>query len=270
MDTLQYLLNLNTTYVLIALFTIFFTLEQLVNKPFQLKERINHFTQNALLQITLIVLNLFWSTVIVMVIEWLNRHQAGLLHYIKLPFWASLIAGVMLYDLTAYWFHRMAHRIPVLWRLHRVHHSDNAMDASTTFRSHPFEIMFVFGASDILATAIFGPSPMALGLYALLLIPFFILQHTRLRFPAWLDKTLGLLITTPNLHKIHHEQDQYHTDSNYADIFILWDRLFGTFTYKPVNQLNIGLKEFNRPEQHSFWYLMRSPFISIERKSTKV
>jgi len=269
MEALQYLLNLNTTYVLIGLFTVFFTLEQFVNKPFRLKERINHSIQNALLQGTFIVLNLFWSTLIVLAIESLNRNEIGLLHRIELPFWIELVVGVMLYDLTAYWFHRMAHTIPVLWRLHRVLHSDNAMDSSTSFRSHPIEIMVVFGASDILATALFGPSSMALGLYALLLIPFFVLQHTTLRFPAWLDKTIGLVITTPNLHKIHHEQDQFHTDSNYADIFILWDRLFGTFTYKPADQLNIGLKEFNKPEQHSFWYLMRSPFLSIERRKTE-
>lgn len=267
MGVLQTLLSLDTTYVLIALFTVFFTVEQIVNTPIRIKDRFNHFIQNALLQVTLVVLNLFWSSVIVLAIGWVNAQQVGLLHHIELPFWASLLAGVMVYDMTAYWFHRMAHRIPLLWRFHRVHHSDNAMDSSTSFRSHPFEIMIVFGASDILATAVFGPMPMALGLYTLVLIPFFMLQHTSLRFPPWLDKTVGLVITTPNLHKIHHEKDQFHTDSNYADIFILWDRLFGTFTYKPADQLNIGLNEFSKPEQHSFWYLMRSPFINLVRKS---
>jgi sterol desaturase/sphingolipid hydroxylase (fatty acid hydroxylase superfamily) len=80
-----------------------------------------------------------------------------------------------------------------------------------------------------------------------------------------LDKTVGLVITTPNLHKIHHDQDQNFTDSNFADIFILWDRIFGTYTYKPADQVKFGLKEFEKEEKQTFWYLLRSPFITIER-----
>jgi sterol desaturase/sphingolipid hydroxylase (fatty acid hydroxylase superfamily) len=87
--------------------------------------------------------------------------------------------------------------------------------------------------------------------------------------PAWLDKTVGLVFTTPNFHKIHHEQDQYYTDSNFADIFILWDRIFGTFKYKPPGQVKYGLKEFEDPRKQTFWYLMISPFISMGRVSSE-
>ena len=168
-------------------------------------------------------------------------------------------------DLLTYWFHRMAHKVPVLWLFHRVHHSDTTMDSSTYFRAHPVEILFWFGSSNILTAGIFGLDLLTVGLYFLVVTPFQILEHTNLRFPAWLDKTLGLVITTPNLHKVHHEQDQFHTDSNFADIFILWDRLFGTYTYKPVEKIKLGLKEFEENKKQTFWYLFISPFVKIKK-----
>ena len=83
-----------------------------------------------------------------------------------------------------------------------------------------------------------------------------------------MDKTLGWIFFTPNMHKVHHEQDQHYTDSNFADIFILWDRLFGTFKYKLAAQIKFGLKEFDEDRKQTFWYLMKSPFIRIKRISS--
>jgi sterol desaturase/sphingolipid hydroxylase (fatty acid hydroxylase superfamily) len=186
-----------------------------------------------------------------------------------MPVWLELVLGVMAIDLVTYWFHRIAHKVPVLWRFHRVHHSDTSMDASTNFRGHPLELMLWFGTSNILASAIFGLDLLILGLYFLIATPLFFLEHTNIKVPAWLDKTVGLVFTTPNFHKIHHEQDQYYTDSNFADIFILWDRIFGTFKYKPPGQVKYGLKEFEDPRKQTFWYLMISPFISMGRVSSE-
>lgn len=182
--------------------------------------------------------------------------------------WSRLLVGVALFDLTTYWFHRMGHVVPLLWRLHRVHHSDTTMDASSTYRQHPIEPFLVFGTGNMVASAIFGLDLTAFGLYNLMLIPFLILQHINLKTPDWVDRTLGLIFMTPNLHKVHHEQDQFHTDSNYADIFSLWDRLFGTYTYKPLKTIRLGLKEFDTDEKQTFWYLLKSPFVSIKRLKT--
>jgi sterol desaturase/sphingolipid hydroxylase (fatty acid hydroxylase superfamily) len=177
--------------------------------------------------------------------------------------------GVMLFDFVTYWFHRIAHITPVLWRFHRVHHSDTSMDASTFFRGHPLESFLWFGTSNILAAGIFGLDLLSLGLYFLIATPFFFLEHSNIRFPKWLDKTVGLIFTTPNIHKVHHEQDQYYTDSNFSDIFIIWDRMFGTFKCKPPEQINYGLKEFEEEKKQTFWYLIRSPFISMGRVSSE-
>jgi sterol desaturase/sphingolipid hydroxylase (fatty acid hydroxylase superfamily) len=265
METLNKLVSIDLNYIVIALFVIFYSLEQILETQFKFKKRGQHFFHSALFQIVFLLGNLFWATFTVFSIEWLNKNEIGLFYLIQIPVWLKLVLGVAMIDMVTYWFHRMSHKAPVLWRFHRVHHSDTTMDSTTYFRSHPVEILFWFGSSSILAAGIFGLDLLTLGLYFLVATPFFILEHTNLRFPAWLDKTLGLVITTPNLHKIHHEQDQYYTDSNFADVFILWDRLFGTYKYKPVEQIKFGLKEFEDNKKQTFWYLFISPFFKIKK-----
>lgn len=265
METLNKLLAIDLNYIIIVLIVIFYSLEQLLNTQFQFKKRPQHLIHNILFLGVFYLLNLLWAIVIVFSIEWLNNHQIGLYYLFEIPLWLKLVLGVMLFDFVTYWFHRMSHLTPVLWRFHRVHHSDTTMDASTFFRGHPIETFLWFGTSNIIAAGIFGLDLIALGLYFLVSTPFFFLEHSNIKFPVWLDKTFGLIFTTPNIHKVHHEQDQYYTDSNFSDIFILWDRLFGTFKYKPPEQINFGLKEFEEDRKQTFWYLIRSPFISMGR-----
>ena len=268
METLNKLLSIDVNYIAVALFVVFFSLEQILGTQFKFSKRGAHFIHSFLFQIVFFIGNLFWATFIVFSIEWLNKNEIGLFYLIQIPVWLKLVLGVAMIDLVTYWFHRMAHKVPVLWRFHRVHHSDTSMDSTTYFRSHPVEIFFWYGFSNILTAGIFGLDLLTVGLYFLVVTPFLILEHTNLRFPTWIDKTLGLVFTTPNLHKIHHEQDQFHTDSNFADIFILWDKLFGTYTFKPVKQIKFGLKEFEENKKQTFWYLFISPFLEIKRKSS--
>lgn len=265
MNTLEYLLSIDINYIAIGLIAIFFTLEQILSTQFSFRDRGKHFWNSFLFQILFFVGNLFWAGVTVFSIEWLNQQEIGLFYLIELPLWARLILGILLLDFTTYWFHRLSHRVPVIWRFHRVHHSDTTLDSSSYFRSHPIEVLFWFGSTPILAAGIFGLDLIVIGFYFLVVTPFLVLEHSNLRFPAWMEKTLGLIFTTPNLHKIHHDQDQDYTDSNFADIFILWDRIFGTYKYKPADQIKLGLKEFEDEEKQTFWYLLRSPFIRIER-----
>jgi sterol desaturase/sphingolipid hydroxylase (fatty acid hydroxylase superfamily) len=265
METLTRLLSIDFNYFLIGFMVVFYLLEQIFNNQVKYNKRPQHLGHNLLFQVAFFIGNIFWATVTVFSIGWLNENSIGLLYIWQLPVWLKLILGVILFDFVTYWFHRIAHKVPFLWRFHRVHHSDTTMDASTNFRAHPLELMFWFGTSNIIAAAIFGLDLLSLGLYFLVATPFFFLEHANLRFPTWIDKTFGLVFTTPNLHKIHHEQDQYFTDSNFADIFILWDRFFGTYKYKPAHEIKFGLKEFDDDKKQTFWYLFRSPFININR-----
>lgn len=268
METLKKLLEINFNYILIGFIAVFYSMEQLMASQFKFNKRPQHLLHNILFQVAFYVCNIFYATVTVFSIEWLNNHQVGLFYLGQVPVWVKVIVGVALFDMTTYWFHRIAHKIPLLWRFHRVHHSDTSMDASTFFRGHPFETLFWFGTSNIVAAAIFGLDLMTMGLYFLVAAPIVFLEHSNLRFPKWVDKTFGLIFTTPNLHKIHHDQDQHYTDSNFSDIFIIWDRIFGTFTHKPVEEIKFGLQEFDEDKKQTFWYQMKSPFINIKRISS--
>ena len=268
MKLLQFLLEINPNYIIIALIVLFYSLEQLFNPQFKFDRMQHHLLQNVLMWVTFVIGNFFWAAVTVFSIEWMNNHRIGLFYLVEAPVWVKLLSGVAIYDLVNYWFHRTAHKVSVLWRLHRVHHSDTKMDASTNLRGHPLELILWFGTSNIVAAGIFGLDLMSLGLFFLVSVPFFFLEHSNLRFPVWLDKTFGLVFTTPNLHKIHHDQDQFYTDSNFSDIFILWDRMFGTFKYKPVNDIKFGLKEFDEEKKQTFSFMMRSPFLKIRRTAS--
>ena len=266
MEILKQLVALNINYLVVGLMVMFFSLEYLFENQFPFTHTSHHWGNNFLFQIIFFIANIYWAIVTVYFIEWMNTREIGLFYLFDMPYWVKLMLGVAMFDFVTYWFHRLSHTVPFLWRFHRVHHSDTKMDASSNFRSHPLEAYLWFGTSNMLAAGIFGLDLLTFGLYFLIVTPLFFLEHANLRFPAWLDKTLGLVFTTPNIHKIHHDQDQHYTDSNFADIFILWDRLFGTFTYKPVEQVKLGLKEFDTEERQRFWFLMKSPFLQVKRK----
>ena len=268
MEKIQALLNIDPNYIIIGLLVILYTMEQVFSRPFRFDKRPQHLLNNILFQVAFFAANYFFAFFQVFCISWLNDQHIGLLYLVQLPFWAKLIIGVALFDMTSYWFHRLAHKTPLLWRLHRVHHSDTSMDASTFFRGHPLEVL-VFGNASIIAVALFGMDMLSFGLYLFIFIPFAFLEHTNLSFPKWLDKTVGLIFVTPNFHKVHHEQDQHYTDSNFSDIFIIWDRLFGTFKYKPIKEMKYGLAEFDDKKKQSFLYLMKSPFINTPRVSSE-
>ena len=265
MEILNKLLAIDINYIIIGLIVIFYTMEQVLTTQFKFDKLPQHLFHNVLFQVAFYLGNLLWAFVTVFSIEWLNKNEIGLFYLLELPLWLKLVLGVMLFDFVNYWFHRTAHRIPLLWRFHRVHHSDTRMDASTNLRSHPVELVVYFGISNIVASAIFGLDLLALGVFFLIITPYVFLEHSNIKFPLWLDKTLGLVFTTPNIHKVHHDQDQHYTDSNYADIFIIWDRIFGTFKYKPAETIKFGLKEFEEDRKQSFWYLMKSPFMKVKR-----
>ncbi len=266
MEILNKILSVDPNYVIIGLLTVFFTLEQVSKTPFRFKKRGIHLFHNLLFQISLTVLNIFFITVLISCVEWLNAKKIGLLYLVEFPFWIRLFLGVLFYDFTTYWIHRCSHKIPFLWRLHRVHHSDTTMDSSTTFRFHPLELILIYQTGNILTAGLFGADVTSLALYYFIIYIFFFVEHSNLTYPKWLNRSLGLVFVMPDHHRLHHHQEQFYTDSNFADIFILWDRIFGTFKLIPVEQIRYGLNEFVEEEKQTFLYLMKSPFISMKRR----
>lgn len=265
MDYLEAILKINPNYIILGLLVFFFTLEQVSRAPFSFKQRGRHLLHNLLFQIVLTILNIFFVPVQVHCIEWLNSNEIGLLYLVELPFWSKLLLGVILYDFTTYWIHRASHKVPLLWKLHRVHHSDTTMDSSTTFRFHPLELILIYQTGNILTAGVFGTDVTSLALYYLIINFFFFIEHSNLNYPKSFNRIFGLLFVMPDFHRVHHHQEQFYTDSNFADIFIIWDKIFGTFKLIPVRELKYGLIEFEQTERQTFLYLMKSPFINITR-----
>ena len=268
METLNKLLAIDANLIIIGMLLFFYTLEQLLSTPFRFSRRPQHLIENATLWVPLLIINYFFIRFQVFSIEWLNGYNPGINNLTVIPYWARLIISVALYDLVTYWIHRATHKVPLLWRFHRVHHSDTTLDASTFLRFHPLELTLVFGTGNILTAGLFGTDLFSMVLYYFVLNIFVFFEHSNLHYSTWLDKTLGWIFVTPNQHKVHHEQDQQYTDSNFADIFILWDRLFGTYRYKPVKSINFGLKEFEEEEKQGPWYQIRLPFLNVKRISS--
>lgn len=258
-EYIETVISLPINYIVVALIAVFYTLEHLGNSSSKAGS-LDHLLNNILFYISVVALSYFFALVQVFFIQFISDHHIGLINHVQIPFLAKLIIGVVFFDFSAYWLHRLTHKSPLLWRIHLVHHSDTDMDASTFFRHHPLEVI-VSGISSLVATAIFGLNTTIVGLYIFILIPLMILQHTNITFPKWIDKVLGTFLVTPNFHKLHHSQNQFYTDSNYADIFIIWDKLFGTYKSYDYSKIVYGLEEFNTKEKQDFWYLMRSPFV---------
>jgi sterol desaturase/sphingolipid hydroxylase (fatty acid hydroxylase superfamily) len=198
--------------------------------------------------------------------DWAARHGVGLMNQIETPIWVAFAATFLVRSLTGYAFHVTMHKVPVLWRLHRVHHLDTHLDATTGLRTHPVEyaLSVVTMAS---AAAAFGLSPAAIVIYEIVEALMNLAVHTNLRLPRRLDGVLRLLLVTPNMHCVHHSSYQPETDSNYGGVISIWDRMFGTYRPEPIAPLQIGLEEVRDERASNLWWQIKSPIISIPRAS---
>jgi sterol desaturase/sphingolipid hydroxylase (fatty acid hydroxylase superfamily) len=159
---------------------------------------------------------------------WAQDIGFGLLNMVSMPWWAVLAPTLIIRTLTQYWYHRASHRWSLLWRLHRIHHSDTHIDLSLALREHPLDLipsLLVHGASTI----IFGLPVWAVALVDLLLILGHYWQHIDGKMHPRLAKALGGIFATPEIHRIHHSAWERQTNSNYGNLLIIWDRIFGSF-----------------------------------------
>lgn len=186
-----------------------------------------------------------------------SRHW-GFLGIISGPIWFGVAIGLVALDVVDYWRHRLSHRLGLLWRLHRVHHSDVAMDVTTSFRNHPIE-MVIRPLFFMAAIPIFGVPPLSLVLQPLLQLPILVFQHANVRLPERLDRALALLLVTPGMHTVHHSRQKNQTDSNYSTWLSIWDRLFGSFTPFPI-AVRIGLDGFDDPRAQTISGILATPW----------
>lgn len=219
-----------------------------------------HASINIFFTITTIVINFAFALVIVKSSDWAVAHQFGLLQLVEMPVWIFMIGGLLLLDLIGAWFiHFIEHKFKWMWKFHMVHHADTHVDTTTANRHHPGESVFraVFTTIGVLVC---GAPMWLVMMYQSLSAVLSQFNHANIRLPIWLDKAISWVIVSPDMHKVHHHYVRPQTDSNYGNIFSIWDRLFGTFNYTPVEQLRYGLDVLDDRTDEDLSYQLKIPF----------
>ena len=188
--------------------------------------------------------------------------KIGLFNSLDWPLWLEVLVVVVILDLAIWVQHLASHKIPILWRLHRVHHADRDIDVTTAIRFHPIEIalsmLFKIGLVYLL-----GASVIAVILFEVLLNGFAMFNHANVRLPKGLDGVLRLAVVTPDMHRVHHSTDRREHDANYGFNLSVWDRLFGTYVAQPRrghDQMTIGLTQYQSEAPASLPWSLANPF----------
>ena len=204
----------------------------------------------------------------VMFADWMRDAGIGLFNWIEVNPVLALVGGFLVRSFTSWATHLAMHKIPVLWRFHRVHHSDTFLDISTTVRFHPIEFLINLPIM-LCAIAMFGISPVTLLLYEVFDAGMNVFTHANVRLPRWLDRALRVLIVTPDMHRVHHSSYHRETDSNYGATLSIWDHMFRTHTLKEDDalvEMEIGLREVQDRRANSILWLLALPFTPLRIK----
>jgi sterol desaturase/sphingolipid hydroxylase (fatty acid hydroxylase superfamily) len=191
----------------------------------------------------------------------------GLLHTQEMPIWLALAASVILLDLAIYLQHVLVHAVPVLWRLHRMHHADLEFDVSTGVRFHPLEIL-LSTAIKLIVIAALGTPALAVLIFEVLLNATSMFNHGNVRLPLRLDRVLRWIVVTPEMHRVHHSVLPRETNSNFGFNLPWWDRLFGTYRAEPAaghEGMTIGIEQFRDPRELRLDRMLVQPFRDDDR-----
>ena len=214
--------------------------------------KVQHAGINIFFTVTTIIVNFCLAVILVNTAQWTVEHKFGLLNWLpEMNIWLFAIVGLLLLDLIrAYLAHLVEHKVKVLWRFHLIHHTDTWIDTTSGNRHHPGEsvIRFVFTTMGVL---IVGSPMWMVFLYQTLSVVATQFTHANIALPKQLDKVMSYFLVSPDMHKVHHHYVLPYTDSNYGNIFSIWDRLFGTFKTLEREKIVYGVDTHMKPEEHN-------------------
>jgi sterol desaturase/sphingolipid hydroxylase (fatty acid hydroxylase superfamily) len=226
-----------------------------------------HALPNFFFTLTTILINFSMAFLLLSTSDWTVNNNFGLLQWIpSLPLWGEVILGVLLLDfIGAYLPHFTEHRIKPLWMIHLVHHSDPNVDTTTANRHHPLEsvVRFFF---TLLGVFILGTSIGIIMLYQAISVVATQFSHANISLPKKIDRWISYFLVSPDMHKVHHHYRLPYTDTNFGNIFSIWDRLLGTFSYFKREKIIYGVDVFPDAEKNTqIGSLLKQPFEKYQR-----
>ena len=223
-------------------------------------KKIRHTGVNLVFLLTSFIVNLILGIVTVAAATWTADNHFGLMNWVAFPLWAKVLFTLFIMDLFAQYIpHYLLHKVKFLWRFHVVHHSDTHVDVSTGTRHHPGE-WIIRESFTILGVVLMG---VPTGLYFMhrsfqALFTYF--NHANIQLPKWLDRTIGLVFVSPDMHKFHHHYKRPWTDMNFANSFSIWDRVFGTLVYDDTKKIRYGIDTLDDSLDENIGFQMKVPF----------
>ncbi len=191
----------------------------------------------------------------------------GLFQNVAIPYWLAFVVSFLVIDFTVWFQHYLLHRFPLLWRIHRLHHTDTDYDFTLSFRFHPIEAVYTT-TFQLAAIALVG-APIEVVMAHMLIFTFVsFFAHGNIRLPGNADGVLRTCIVTPQMHRIHHSKDEREMNTNLGGVLSWWDRLLGTYTQAPAkgyDNMVVGLDAFRERRHHTLGWMLLNPFLSSPR-----
>lgn len=250
------------TFILVGGIAFFWIIESAV-PLFQFGyNKWKHAGTNIFFTITTILVNFPLAFILLKSADWAQETQFGILNWLPtMPTWLFAIVGMLLLDLIgAYFVHWTEHKVRWMWRFHLIHHTDTNIDTTSANRHHPGESVFRF-LFTTLGVVVAGAPMWLVFMYQSFSVLLSQFNHANTYIPKWLDNALSWVIVTPDMHHVHHHYVLPYTDSNYGNIFSIWDRLFGTFMTLDRDKLVYGIDTYmDEKENAHIPPLLKIPF----------
>lgn len=234
---------------------------------------LKHYLQNALFVVTAFPIQLLFGAVFLFLFHWDKSHQWGIFQsdFFQQHPWLLLLTCLIYLDFCEYWYHVFMHQFKRLWMFHAIHHSDMDVNTSTTLREHPGETMIRMSFLVLVVFSV-GIPFWAFVFRQCIQIVFNVFAHSSFRLNERMDRICSQIFITPNMHHVHHHDQEPLTNTNYGDIFSVWDRLFGTFASVDSHaKISFGLDSFPDTEENNhFGKLLKIPFGKYRPKPERI
>lgn len=250
---------------------IFFsTLEFFISYRKRFIKKVDRWPSNfSLVVISSSLIKISFPTGLLYFSQFAQKYNLGLFNQFNLSMLVELFASIIIFDLLIYLQHVLSHKCNLLWRVHRVHHADIDLDATSALRFHPIEMVLSFFYKTF-CIFLFGFTGESILIFEIILSSMAIFNHSNIHIHPKVEKLIRFFLVTPQMHIIHHSADQRESDTNYGFNLSIWDRIFGTYSHKFSSDATIGQLYGRKKHEHRLLTLLKMPFINYELKNYEI